>query len=165
MNTYRVTLTLSFRQHFWDEDDCSSWEEVPKERKAERKAKKEAFERTEAYYTKHSLEDYVKSFSAMGFVETLLMDEESLVAAEWDPKDFQIHLTVKTEMSEEDLLKELEWVSLEDSEYEGCGDSGWLIFTRGPNGEPYHGQYGVKDVWEYGLTDYRRNPILIVKQA
>jgi hypothetical protein len=53
--------------------------------------------------------------------------------------------------------------SLEDGEYEGCGDSAWILFTRGPNNEICDGS-DMQDFWEYGLVDYRGNPIVITKR-
>ncbi len=157
MKQFRVTITLSFEAHDWDDDYYSEHQT-----KAEKKAKKAAFDRTEKYYEEHSLTDYIKSNSAREAVECMFCNAE-VKSAKWDPETMAIHMVVETDETEDELRSELEMNSLEDGEYEGCGDSAWILFTRGPNGEPLGPPWDMKDVWEYGLVDYRENPIEIIE--
>ena len=169
MNQFRITLTFNTYIHscneHWGDEHCGEesygddyyWESKDKKSKD----RKKAFEWTDRYYKSNNLEDYVKTFSAMGFVECMFGEAE-VISAEWDSTQFAMHIVVKTDQDAEDLQGELEMNSLEDGEYEACGESGWVLFTRGPNGEVYDGGEGSEDVWEYALTDYRRNPIAIV---
>lgn len=159
MKQFRVTITMSFEAHHWD-DGYGSYEES----RTEKKAKKVAFERTEKYFTEHNLIDYIKSNSAMEAVECIFCNSE-VKSAEWDPETFQIHMVVESDETAEELREDLEMNSLEDGEYEGCGDSAWMVFTRGPNGEPLGSPWDMKDFWEYGLVDYRNNPIVIEEVA
>ena len=165
MNTYRVTLNFTFAKHYAGDEYSQREDALPNMTKKEsKKVKREAYERTDAYYEEHNIEDYIKSLqSAMGFVETLWFDEEELLGAEWDAERFAIHMTIKTDKTPDEIRDELESNSLEDGEYEACGETGWLIFTRREGNIPWHGEWDVKDVWEYGLTDYRDNPIDVVK--
>jgi hypothetical protein len=147
---------MTFTPHYWD-GEISTYEES----RTEKKAKKAAFDRTDKYYEEHSINDYIKTNSAMGAVEYIFCDAE-VKSAEWDPDTMAIHMIVETEETADDLLRDLEMNSLEDGEYEGCGDSAWMIFTRGPNGEICNGG-DMKDFWEYGLVDYRNSPIEITE--
>jgi hypothetical protein len=153
MPKFQVTLNFTFEAHSWEDDIYGEDEE---------NAIQEAFERTDAYYEEHSIIDHVKSNDAMGFVETLLCDGEVL-SAEWDKEKFAIHMVVETDQNAEELREDFEMTSLEDGEYEACGDTGWIVMTRGPNGEVYEYPMEIRDFWEYGLTDYRQNPIEIVE--
>ncbi len=155
MKQFRVTITMTFEPHHWDDDYYSDHMT-----KAEKKAKKEAFDRTDAYYAEHDVIQYIKSNSAMGTVEYIFSDAE-VKSAEWDPEKFQIHMLVETEETEEELRRDLEMNSLEDGEYEGCGDSSWMLFTRDKDGNPLGPPWDMKHFWEYGLVDYRMNPIEI----
>jgi hypothetical protein len=159
MKQFRVTINLSFEPHYWD-DGFGSYEES----RTEQKAKKAAFDRTDAYFAEHNIIDYIKSNSAMEAVEYIFCSSE-VKSAEWDPENFQIHMVVESDEEAEDLREELEMNSLEDGEYEGCGDSAWMVFTRGPNGEPLGPPWDMKDFWEYGLVDYRNNEIVIEEVA
>lgn len=154
MTKFRVTLNMTFTPHYWD--DYSSYEE----NKTEKKAKKAAFERTDNYFAEHDVVAYIKENDALATVENLFSMAEVL-SAEWDPEKFAIHMIVETDESEEEIRSDLELNSLEDGEYEGCGDSAWMVFTRGKNGEPLGPPWDMKDFWEYGLVDYRENPIEI----
>lgn len=151
MTKFQVTLHFTFSPH-GDDEYCDSHS-----RKNEN-AKKKAFARTEKYYEEHSIIDHVKGNNAMDFVETILCDGDVL-SAEWDKETFAIHMVVETDATAEELRQELEMNSLEDGEYEACGDTGWIVMTRGPNGEIFGPPWDMKDTWEYGLTDYRFNPI------
>ncbi len=159
MKQFRVTITMTFVPHYWD-GEISTYEES----RAEKKAKKAAFDRTDAYFAEHNIIDYIKSNSAMEAVEYIFCNSE-VKSAEWDPEKFQIHMLVESDETAEDLREDLEMNSLEDGEYEGCGDSAWKVFTRGPKGERLGPPWDMKDFWEYGLVDYRNNPIVIEEVA
>lgn len=155
MTKFQITLNFSCTVH--------SAEDTYDNRQM--KARKEAFERTDAYYAEHNIVDYIKSFDAMSLVEYVVCDGEVL-SAEWDPEKFQIHMVAWVdEADEEEIKDDLKMNSLEDGEYEGCGESGWLIFTRGPNGEVFDNPMGSEDFWEYALLDYRENPIVVKKMS
>ena len=154
MPQFRVTLNFSVNIHHWEEYDYAM-------NKDQKKIMREAFERTDAYYDKHPIEDYIKTNSAMGMVECVLCDSD-VTSAEWDTNAFALHMVVETDATLEGLRRDLEMNSLEDGEYEACGESGWILFTRGPEGEVFYGGEGSEDVWEYALVDYRQNYIEIV---
>jgi hypothetical protein len=171
MKQYKVTLNFTFEPEYVNDidgyesdegyasanynDDSSTKVDG---RKREDVGHRTAFERTEAYYEKHSVEKHVKENDPLAFVENVICEGE-VVEAKWDKKKFQIHMVVNTEQTKEELIHDLEWNSLEDGEYEACCDTGWIVMTRGPNGEVYDGNWDTKDYWVYGLTDYRQNPI------
>lgn len=164
MKQYKVTLNFTFNEHGCDVDEEYDDEGNPIPLEGEDKEKYEAFQRTDHYYAKHDVVQHIKSNDAMAFVESLFYDGE-IVSAEWDPKKFQIHMVVDTDITKEQLIEDLKWSSLEDGEYEACGETGWLVFTRGPNdtvvGE--NGNWSMDGFWEYGLTDYRSNPIEVTE--
>jgi hypothetical protein len=151
MTKFQVTLNFSFNGHSAD-DDYGNDKQMRKRR--------DAFQRTDEHYREHNIVEYIKSFDAMGLVEYVMCDGEVL-SAEWDPETFQIHMVVESELNEEEVKDDLEMNSLEDGEYEACGETGWLIFTRGPNGEVFDDPMGSEDFWEYGLLDYRQNTIQV----
>lgn len=160
MKQYKVTLNFAFEPEDYDlhgddedlEEHLSNGETPEEMRKA--------FQRTADYYEKHGgVEMHVKENDALSFVETLLCDGE-IVSAEWDRKTFAIHMVVDTDQTEKELENDFRMTSLEDGEYEACGDTGWIVFTRGPNDEIFD-SWNSKGFWVYGLTDYRRNPIAI----
>jgi hypothetical protein len=145
MTKFNVTLNMSF--------ECINPYDIEK-------GQEEAIERTDDYYAKNNITDYIKTFDAFGLVEYVCCEGEVL-SAEWDKEKFQIHMVVDADGTADELVEELEMNSLEDGEYEACGETGWLIFTRGPNGEVYDGDWEKKDFWAYGLMDYRWNPIVV----
>jgi hypothetical protein len=160
MKQYKVTLNFTFEPEYYDlqgededlEEHLSNGETAEEMRKA--------FRRTEDYYEKYGgVEKHVKQNDALSFVETLCCDCE-IVSAEWDRKTFAIHIVLDTDQTEEELENDFRMTSLEDGEYEACGDTGWIVFTRGPNDEIFSG-WSSKGFWAYGLTDYRQNPITI----
>lgn len=158
MTKYQITINLTFSPHHWD-DVHSTYDETRKESKA----RKAAFERTDAYYQKHDIIDYIKANNtAMDMVECVFCEAEVL-SAEWDREAFAIHMVVEADQTAEELREDLEMNSLEDGEYEACGESGWILFTRDEEGRPYMGGMGSEDIWEYGLVDYRQNPIVVVQ--
>lgn len=153
MTKFKVTLNFTFDTHD-GEDSYGSELQVNK--------RIEAFERTEKYYSEHNLIDYIKTFSAMDLME-YVMSYGEVVSAVWDPVEFQIHMVVESDETADDVEEDLMTSSLEDGEYEASGETGWLIFTRGPNGEVFDDPMGSEDYWEYGLLDYRCNPIMVNK--
>lgn len=155
MPQFRVTLHFNVNIHYSD-DVQSTYEES----RREWRSRQIAFSRTKAYYDEHDIVDYIKTNSAMGMVECIFCDAE-VKSAEWDNDAFAIHMVVESDQTMEELREDLEMNSLEDGEYEACGESGWILFTRGPDGEVYEGGEGSDDVWEYGLVDYRDNLIEI----
>jgi hypothetical protein len=159
MTKFQVPLNFSFEAHYWDHEELDDDEDSKEARE-----KEEAYARTDAYYESHDIEDHVKSNDAMDFVSTLVYDGE-ILSAEWDKDKFAIHMVVETDQTAEELEEDLRDNSLEDGEYEACGDTGWVVMTRGPDGEAYAYPMEIRDFWEYGLTDYRDNPIEIVEMT
>jgi len=163
MKQFKVTLNFTFTPHGCDVDDEYDDDGNIVEKEGEDKMKYEGFQRTDAYFAKHSVAEDVKKNDAMDFVETVLCEGE-VIAAEWDTKKFAIHMIVNTDETKEELIHDLQMNSLEDGEYEACCETGWIVFTRGPNGEVYNGDWDkIHEFWEYGLTDYRDNPIQVVE--
>ena len=164
MKQYKVTLNFTFTPHGCDvEEEYDDDGNLVEMEEGEDKEKYEAFQRTDAYYQKHSVEEHVRKNDALAFVEYVVCDGE-VVSAEWDRKGFAIYMVVNTEQSKKNLIRDLKMNSLEDGEYEACGDTGWIVMTRGPDGEVFNGDWDkIKQYWEYGLTDYRHNPIEVVE--
>jgi hypothetical protein len=169
MPRYNVTLNLTFAREYGEHDDyldrmdCldeDSDSDAGSEDSFSSETRRQAlaFRRTDAYFQEHSIEEHVKSNDAFSFVEFVCCDGE-VVSAEWDKEKFQIHMVVETTQTKEELIRDLESNSLEDGEYEACGDTGWIVMTRGPNGELFDSPWDTTNYWCYGLTDYRRNPI------
>lgn len=170
---YKVTLNLSFKAHAYDDFNDYGYESesdsesslpapaAPPAPLTEKQHRRIAFERTDRFYETHSIEEHVMSNDPCSFVECLYFDGET-ISAEWDDKNFAIHIIIETDQNEDEIRESFESISLEDGEYEGCGDFGWIVMTRGPNNEIYDGNWDkMKDYWEYGLTDFRQNPILV----
>lgn len=158
MTKFQVTLNFSFNRHYSPhEDEFESQQDKWKRRR-------EAFERTDEYYEDHDIIDYIKSNDAMSMVEYLPCDAEVL-SAEWDEKLFAMHLLVETDQTKSELIEDFQMSSLEDGEYEACGETGWILFTRDEEGNPYEGGEGSEDVWEYGLVDYRQNKITVAPMS
>jgi hypothetical protein len=167
---YNVTLNFNFdymtpQDDFSDfdseseSDDGSDAESIVNSIDEEYKAERAAFRRTDEYYRTHSLEEHVKENDAFSFVEYICCDGE-VISAEWDTEKFQIHMVVETTQTKEQLIRDIEGNSLEDGEYEACGETGWIVMTRGPNGETCTGSLSdMKNYWTYCVTDYRNNPI------
>jgi hypothetical protein len=152
MTKFHVTL------HFHFERNCSDDETEYESSRTSKRKQKAAFDRTDKYYERHSLTEYIKANDAMEMVEYCIGEGEVL-SAEWDPSAFAIHMVVETDQTMEELREDFQMNSLEDGEYEACGETGWILFTRDENGNPYNGGEGSDTVWEYGLVDYRSNPI------
>ncbi len=145
---FKVILTLTFRQHVHDIDELEkdSWENNEKfcERLTDWKESDKEFSKAGA------IEARVKRHSAMDMVE--FIPDGDVLAARWvDGPGMKLEFIFKP-LHEEDTVEKVEkWLkyhSLEDGEYEGSGDSGWLVST-------------LKDTMHYGETDYRRNPIVV----
>jgi hypothetical protein len=155
MTKFQVTLRFSFERN--DSDDEVEYES----NHTSKKKQMDAIERTDSYYKKHDIIDYIKKNDALEMVE-YIPGKGEILSAKWDPKNFVIHMVVETDETVEELIEDFQTNSLEDGEYEACGETGWVLFTRDENGNSYQGGEGSQDVWEYGLVDYRDNPITIV---
>ena len=148
---FKVTLTLNFTQHHNSAEDLEmedrSWF---KETKEQFNKRVQDYEATDAHFNSYEkIVAHVKSNDPFYFVETI--PEHEVISAEWDPTDFKISFIIRVENpteSVEDIRNWIEMQSLEDGEYESCGDNGWTVKTLG-------------ETMEYGLTDYRDNPIII----
>jgi hypothetical protein len=163
MKQYSVIINFTFEPHGCDVeieyDEDGNYVKL----NAEDQAKFDAFERTDRFFEKNDVVEYVKGRAdAFSFVECLVGEGE-IVSARWLPDKFAIEMIVDTYEYPKALEKYLRSTSLEDSEYEACGDTGWIVMTRGPKGECFgdDGKWDMKNVWEYGLTDYRNNEIII----
>lgn len=148
---FKVTLTLSFEQHVGDSEDLEKGEHGYDDETNEEFCKRvqDWIATDKAYGTDEKIQRYVKSFDALGFVENLPPGE--VLSAEW-LSGFKISFITKPEGTHyntaEEIKSWLEDMSLEDGEYESSGDNGWTVKT-------------LKGMMEYGLTDYRRNPIVV----
>lgn len=148
---FKVTLTLDFTHHHSSSEELEmedrSWYKETKEQFNERV---KDYQATDAKFNSYEkIVAHVKSNEAYDFIEYI--PEHEVVSAEWDPKDFKIHFTIRVEDPEETVENIRSWIemqSLEDGAYESCGDNGWTVKT-------------LAETMEYGLTDYRNNPILI----
>lgn len=160
MKQYKVILNFTFEPHCCDVEDEYDSDGEMIEKKGEKKEQYEAFQRTDAYFQEHDIEEYIKENDAFPFVEYLPCDGE-VVSAKWVPDKFAIEMVVDTEQTAEELEEDLRGNSLEDGEYEACGDTGWIVMTRGPKNERFGPPWDMKNFWEYGLTDYRSNPMTI----
>lgn len=147
---FKVTLTLNFRYHYDSFEDAEREYNRGYESEEEYEARKKDYEETdELFRDMNNLIQHVKDNDPLGFVEYIPDDE--VISAEWDPKEFKIHFIIKVEDPSRTKKEIRSWIrdnSLEDGEYESCGDNGWVVTT-------------LKEKMEYGLTDYRDNPIII----
>jgi hypothetical protein len=162
MKQYSVTLNFTFTPHGCDVMEEYDDEGDPLPMEGEEKQKYDAYQRTDDFFEKNDIVKYIKQNDAFGFVDNILCDGE-VVSAHWFKEKFAIEMIVDTKQTAEELEEDLRSNSLEDGEYEACGETGWLVFTRGKNGEAvgHDGKWDMTDFWEYGLTDYRDNPIEI----
>lgn len=150
---YKVTLTLSFEQHGTRAEDLEKGDEDAygrNETNEEFCERYQEFKKSEEKYgTDKKIQEHVKEIDAMEFVEFLPPGE--VKSAKW-LEGFRIAFVFKPESPEYESVEKiknwLEIVSLEDGDYESSGDNGWTIKT-------------VNEKYEYGLTDYRNNPILV----
>jgi hypothetical protein len=148
---FKVTLTFNFEYRYGNSEDLEieerSWCKETEEEFQERIKDYEATD--EKLGTLDKIIAHVKCNDAFSFIE--YVSEHEVVWAEWDPKDFKIYFIIRVDDPNETIENIHDWIegnSLEDGEYESCGDNGWTVKTLG-------------ETDEYGLTDYRRNPILI----
>jgi hypothetical protein len=152
---FKVTLTLSFQPHFGSTDDFEKGEHgYDDETNEEFCARIQDWKETEKVYgTNEKIMAHVKKNNAMDFIEYI--PEGEVVAAKW-LDGFKIQFIVKYEnepnKKAEEVKEYLEDTSLEDGPYESSGDNGWRVPT-------------LKDTMEYGLTDFRRNPIVVEEAA
>ena len=138
---YTVTLNLSYRQG--DEPEQASWQSDEKYAEHLR-----LFHEMKEYLKTHPIEAHVKANDPEEYVECLADSAHTdSISAEW-LDGFRICLTVESTLTPDKLREDLYAVSLEDGEYECCGDNGWTIKT-------------LTGDWEIGLVDYRSNPIEI----
>jgi hypothetical protein len=150
---FKVTLKLSFRPHLGSSDDLEKGEHgYEDENNEEFCARVQDWIQTDtAYGTNAKIEAHVKKNNPMDFVEGLVPNE--VVSAEW-LDGFRISFITKTDptsthyQTAAEIKDWIEHSSLEDAEYESSGDNGWRIPT-------------LKDIMEYGLTDYRDNPVIV----
>ena len=150
---FKVTLQLSFRPHLGSSDDLEKGERGHEdENNEEFCARVQDWIQTDnAYGTNAKIEAHVKKNDPMDFVEGLGPTE--VVSAEW-LSGFRISFITKTDptsthyQTAAEIKDWIEHSSLEDAEYESSGDNGWRIPT-------------LKDIMEYGLTDYRDNPVIV----
>jgi hypothetical protein len=147
---YKVTLTFSFVQKYDSSDDLEKDEYGLRETNKEFCERIKDWNETEKEYgTDEKIQAHVKSFDAKEFVEYLPPGE--VRSAKW-LDGFSIAFIFKPEsptyQSVSEIKDWLETFSLEDGEYESGGDNGWTVKT-------------LKETMEYGLTDYRDNPIVV----
>jgi hypothetical protein len=148
---FKVTLTLTFTPHYGSSEELEmenrSWF---KETKEEFNKRVKDYEATDAKFNSYEkIVAHVKSNHPLDFIEYI--PEHEVVSAEWDPNDFKIHFTIRVEDPKETVENIRSWIdmhSLEDGQYESCGDNGWTVKT-------------LAETMEYGLTDYRYSPITI----
>ena len=150
---YKVTLTLGFKKHHDDPEDFEKGDEGAygrNETNEEFCERFQGFKMTEKEYgTDEKIQEYVKEVDAMEFVEFL--PPGKVLSAKW-LDGFRITFVFRLDSPQyksiEEIKDYLKYFSLEDGEYGSSGDNGWTIKT-------------VNGKYEYGLTDYRRKPILV----
>jgi hypothetical protein len=136
---YTVTLNLSFSQG--DDPEQGSWQSD-----AQYDEHLRLYHEMEEYLETHPIEAHVKRNDPTEYVEFLADSAHTdSISAEW-LDGFRICLTVESILTPDQLREDLYAVSLEDGNYECCGDNGWTIKT-------------LTGYWEIGLVDYRRNLI------
>lgn len=147
---FKVTLNLNFRYHYDSFEDAEKAYNRGYETEEQYETRKKDFEETDMIFrVKENVIEHVKQNDPLGFVEYIPDDE--VISAEWDPTDFKIHFIIKVEDPARTTREIKDWIennSLEDGEYESCGDNGWVVTT-------------LKETMEYGLTDYRNNRIIV----
>ena len=146
-----MTLTFSFRQKYSSSDDLEKDEGWRQEETNTEFCKRvqDWNETDKVYGTNEKIIQYVKRFDAKEFVEYLPPGE--VLSAKW-LSGFRLSFVMKPESPTYESIQEIEnfldSYSLEDGEYESSGNNGWTLKTVG-------------GLMEYGLTDYRKNPIEI----
>jgi hypothetical protein len=164
MKQYSVILNFTFEPHGCDvqveyDDDGN---EIPM--KPQDQAKFDAFERTDRFFEKNDIVKYIKNrCDAYSFVQNCVSINE-VISAYWLKDKFAIEMFIDANATPDEIEDDLQSTSLEDGEYEACCDTGWVVMTRGPKGECFgdDGNWEMRDhYFEYGLTDYRQNEIII----
>jgi hypothetical protein len=148
---FKVTLTLDFTYHYYGPQDLEFQEDYfYGETKEEFKERKKELKATdELYGTQKQIQAFIKGFDPLEVVE--YVPDHEVISAEWHKDDFKISFIMKVEDPEEtpeEIVRSIQMNSLEDGEYESCGTSAWTVKT-------------LAETMEYGLTDYRNNPITI----
>lgn len=160
MKQYKVIINFTFERQECDVEDEYDDDGELIEKEGDEKEQYDAFQRTDEYFAKNDIEDYIKENDAFSFVEYLPCDGE-VISAKWLPDKFAIEMVVDSDLTAEELEEDLRDNSLEDGEYEACGDTGWIVMTRGPKNERFGPPWDMTHFWTYGLTDYRSNPITV----
>lgn len=156
---FEVILNLTFEQHHESADDLEKEDQWNRDESNEEFCKRisDWVETDKKYGTKDAIEKHIKENDAMDMVENLFMTDAEVISAKWLPGmiiSFVLKVTdpnvVKVSEAEgkKVIEEDLRMTSLEDGEYESSGDNGWTVKT-------------LKETMEYGLTDYRRNPMII----
>ncbi len=156
---FKITINLKFEPQFGSVDDLEKeeggWRDESNKEFCARLADWENTEHTLG--TEKSIIEHIKKNDPMDMVENLCLMCEEVISAKW-LDGFAISYVVKC--TDKDVLKaskeegekmieeDLRMTSLEDGEYESSGDNGWTVKT-------------IKETMEYGLTDYRQNPIMV----
>lgn len=148
---FKVTLTLNFTHHYLDAEELEFQEgNFYDETKQEFKERKKDLEATDAVYgSQEQIQAFIKGFDPLEVVE--YVPDHEVISAEWHKDEFKISFIMKVENPKEtpeEIVRSIEMNSLEDGEYESCGTSAWTVKT-------------LAETMEYGLTDYRDNPITI----
>jgi hypothetical protein len=138
---YNVTLNLSFGYSHRREDDESDKESV------DSNVSEASGESEVPHVGFPTVEDYIKATFMAKDMTKYILGDGWVISAEWDKEEFKMHLVVETPRTTEDLRGDLMDNSLEDTEYEACQNTGWILFTSKGN--------------EFGLTDYRDGEIEI----
>lgn len=148
---YKVTLSFDFTYHYGGVQDLEFQQDhFYDETLQEFKERKKDLKATDALYgNEEQIQAFIKGFDPLEVVEYIPDDE--VISAEWHKDEFKISFIIKVKDSKktpEEIGQLIQMNSLEDGEYESCGTSAWTVKTVG-------------EKMEYGLTDYRNNPIII----
>lgn len=147
---FKVTLKLSFDQKYQSSEDLEKEEDEDgnEETNTEFCKRIQDWDKTDVLYgTTKQLEEFVKREDALEYVR--YMPDGDVLSAKWN-NDFSISFVFKPAENTtiEKTKKWFEEYSLADGEYESSDSNGWTIKTVG-------------GLMEYGLVDYRENPILV----
>lgn len=139
----RFEITLKFFFNEKDSDDSEDYDEDQED------IKQKSFDETN-----FDLKSHLSKFEASAIAEDFSsFDFEPIIeTAKWLPNNklqFMIE-SYEEDVTEENILNDLLYDSLEDGPYEG-EDNGWVVMTN-------DGKY------EYGLLDYRRKDCINVKK-
>lgn len=151
---FKVTLTLTFEYHIEDPEEMEFQDEYDYNDETQEEfeeRKKDVLATEKVYGSRDQIVSLIKGFHPLDFVEYVADGE--VLSAEWHKDDFKITFIVRyddPEATVDSVIRDLKMTSLEDGEYESCGTNGWTVKTLG-------------ELTEYGLTDYRDQPILVVE--